>query len=117
MTSLLGEGSIERDTTSSCIEQSELNTKNSAGFSSLLSRREGKDEYYTKVTTSILTLSDERVGSGGDDIESTTLTSLSKGRVGRNICSSLSKERVGSTEDGAGSTTLSTNGRSRDNLE
>ena len=33
-----------------------------------------------KETTSVLTLSDERVGSGGNDIDSTT--SLSKGRVG-----------------------------------
>ena len=34
------------------------------------------------MTTSVLTLSDERVGSGGDDIKLTTLASLFKGRMG-----------------------------------
>ena len=66
--------------------------------------------------TSVLTLSDERVGSGGDDIESTTLTSLLKGRVGGTTYSSLSKEKVGLIENGTRSTILLNNGRSRDNL-
>ena len=86
--------------------------KNSAGWFSLLIRREGQDEDCVEVTTSILTLSNERVGSCGYDIDSTTLTSLSKGRVEQTICSSLSKERVGLIKDG----TIYTNGRSRDNL-
>ena len=56
--------------------------KTSTGFSSLSARREGKDEYYVEATTLVSTLSDERVGSGGDDIDSTTLTLLSKRGVG-----------------------------------
>ena len=54
--------------------------KTLAGFSSFSTIREEQDEDLVKATTSILTLSDERVGSGGDDIDSTT--SLSEGRVG-----------------------------------
>ena len=64
------------------IEQSKLNTETSAGFNSLLSRREGQDKYYVNVNNLVLSLFDERVGSGGDDIESTALNSLSIGRVG-----------------------------------
>ena len=56
--------------------------KNSAGFGSFSIGREEQDEDLVKATTLVLTLSDERVGSGGDDIDSTTLTSLSKVRVG-----------------------------------
>ena len=58
-----------------------------------------------KETTSVLTLSDERVGSGGDDINLTTLTSLFEVRVGSTkdglgltTSTSLFNGRVGSTE-------------------
>ena len=66
----------------SCQEQSEWSIKTSAGFSSFSTGREEQDEDLVKATTSVLTLSNERVGSDGDDIDSTTLTSLSKRRVG-----------------------------------
>ena len=56
--------------------------KTSAGFSLFSTRREEQDEYLVKETTLVLTLSDKRVGSGGDDIDSTPSTSLFKGRVG-----------------------------------
>ena len=42
--------------------------------------REEQDKDLVKVTTSVLTLFDERAGSGGNDIDSTT--SLSEGRMG-----------------------------------
>ena len=84
--------------------------KTSDGWFSLSIRREGQYKDYVKGTTSVSTLSYEIVGFGGDDIDSTTLTSLSKGRVGQTTCFPLSKERVVSTKDGTGSTTLSTNG-------
>ena len=110
--------------------------KTSVGFISVSTRREGQAEDYFKVTTLVLTIFDERVGSGGDDIELTTLISLSKGRVGSSrdeiesttlnslsegsvgstTCSSLYKERVGPIKDGTGSTSLSINGSSRENL-
>ena len=96
------------------LEQYKLTTKASAGFSSLSTGR--WYEYCVKVTNSVLTLLDERVGLGGDDIHSTILISLFKGRVGWTTCSSLFKERVGLTKDGNGSTTLSTNGRLGNNL-
>ena len=73
ITIVLGEGSVEIDKISPCIEQFKLNTKTLSSFNSLLTRREGQDEDCIKVT-SVLTLSDERVGSGRDDIDSTTLT-------------------------------------------
>ena len=57
----------------------------SEGFSSFSTWREEHDEYLVKETTSVLTLSEERVGSGGDEIDSTNLTSLSKGRAGSTI--------------------------------
>ena len=79
ITSVLGEDSVEIEKNYPFVEQSELTTKTSAGFSSLSTRRKGQDRDYVKVTTLVLTLSDERFGSGGYDIESTTLTSLSKG--------------------------------------
>ena len=56
--------------------------KTSAGWFSILIKREGKDEDYVEGNTSLSTLSDERVGLGGDDIDSTTWTSLFKGRMG-----------------------------------
>ena len=77
--------------------------KTLAGFGSFSIVREEQDEFLFKETTSILTLSDERVGLGGNDTDSTTLTSLSKGRVG-------------STTDESGLTTWSTSEESRDNL-
>ena len=66
--------------------------KISTRWFSLSSGREGEDEDSIEGTTSVSTLSDERVGSSGDHFDSATLTSLSKGRVG-------------STKDGLGSTT------------
>jgi len=56
--------------------------KTSVGFSSFSTRREEQDEDLVKVTTSFLELLNERVGSCRHDVESTTLTSLFKGRVG-----------------------------------
>ena len=44
--------------------------------------REGEDKDCVEGTTSVSTLSNKILGSGGDDLDSTTLTSLSKGRVG-----------------------------------
>ena len=79
ITSLLGEGSFETDKISSYREQLERSITTSVGFGSFSTGREEQDEYFVKETTSVLTLSDERVGMGGDDIDSTTLTSLSKG--------------------------------------
>ena len=66
--------------------------KTSVGFGSLSTRR--WDEDCVKVTTSVLTLSDERVGLGGNDTESTTLTSLCKGRVGSTIDKSESRDNL-----------------------
>ena len=97
--------------------------KTSAGFSSFSTRREEQDEYLVKETTSVLTLFDERVGSGGDDIELNTLTSIFKGRVVSTMneselttWNSLFEGRVGSTTDETELTTWSTSGVSRDNL-
>ena len=56
--------------------------KTSIGYSSFSTIREEQDADLVKVTTSVLTFSNEKVGSGGDDINSTTLTSLFKGRLG-----------------------------------
>ena len=78
ITLVLGEGSIKRDKISCCQEQSKRSMKNFASFSSFSTVREEQDKDLVKATTSILTLSDEIVGLGGADIESTTLTSLSK---------------------------------------
>ena len=103
ITSLLIEGFVERDKISSCIEQSELTTKTSAGWFSLSTGREGEDEDCVEETTLVSTLSDERVGLGGNDTNSTTLASLSK-------------RRVESTRGKDGSIASSTNGMSRDNL-
>ena len=66
--------------------------KTLAGLNPLSTRRVGQDEYCVKVTTSILTLFDERVVLGGNDTNLTTLTSLSEGRVARTTYSSLSKK-------------------------
>ena len=97
--------------------------KNSAGFSSFSTRREEHDEYFVKATTSVLTLSDERVGSGEDDVDLITSTSLFKRRVGSTkdglgltTSISLFNGRVGSTTNETESTTWSTNGGSRKNL-
>ena len=86
--------------------------KTLAGWFSLLIKREGQDEYYVRETTSISTLSGERVGSGGDDIDLTILTSLSKGTLGSTevkngltAFTSLFNGRVGSNKDGLGLTT------------
>ena len=43
--------------------------KTSAGWFSPSIRREGEDEDCVEMTTSVLTLSDERVGLGGDEID------------------------------------------------
>ena len=63
---------MEREKNSFFREQSEQSMKNSAGFSSLSIVIEEQDEYLVKVTTSVLTLSHERVGSSGVDIDLTT---------------------------------------------
>ena len=109
----IGEGSVETDKISSCREQSERSIKTSAGLSSFSTRREEQDEYLVKVTTLGLTLYDERVGFSGDDIDSTTLTSIFKGRVGATkdgseltTWNSLLEGRVGLTADETESTTL-----------
>ena len=75
--------------------------KTSAGFSSFSTGREEQDEDFIKETTSVLTLFDERVRSGGNDIKSTI---------------SLSKGRVGSIIDETELITWSTNEEWRDNL-
>ena len=97
--------------------------KTSVGWFSLSIRREGQDEDYVKGTTSVSTLSYEIVGFGGDDIDSTTLTSVFKGRVGSitdepelTTWKSLLEGSVGSTTDETKSTTWSTSGGSRYNL-
>ena len=78
--------------------------KNFDSLSSFSIGREEQDEDLVRETTSVLTLSDERVGLGGYDVDLTTLTSLSKGRVG-------------STTDKSESTAWSTSGGSRDKLQ
>ena len=75
--------------------------KTSVGLGSLSTGREEQDEYLVKETTSVLTLSNERVVLGGNDIDSTT--SLFEGRVG----SIIDKNEL---------ITWSTSEESRDNL-
>ena len=64
------------------------------------------------------------MGSGGDDVDLITSTSLLKGRVGSTIdeselttWNSLLEGRVGSTTDETESTTWSTSGGSRDTYD